>query len=127
MTKEERLIQLKDQEQLYKVLDRYFDAGWREFVRGIQSQNQISNLRVFRILSKIKGNDFVADLIALMKVMKQKYAYLSFTKNPKGVIIKDNRTKSITELMVEKFQSGSYREGKIYIQVRPDRWVTFVF
>ena len=32
MTKKERLNELKDEGKFYKVLDKYFDAGWKEFV-----------------------------------------------------------------------------------------------
>jgi hypothetical protein len=126
MTKQERLAELKAQEQLYKVLDKYFDAGWREFVKEIHRQNDVSNIRMFKILSQLKGNDFVADLIKLMG-KQNKSALLKLTKTPKGILLKDNRFKSIPELMINKYPSGSYREGEVFLQIRHDRWVMFVF
>lgn len=126
MTKKERLQDLKEQDRFYKVIDRYFDEGWKNWVRGIQHQNDISNVRLFKILSRIKGNDFVADLIRLMG-KKNKSALLQLTNNPKGVLLKDNRFETIPEIMIDKYPSSSYREGKIFIQVNDSRWVSFVF
>lgn len=125
-TKQERLSELKVQDQFYKVLDKYFDDGWKSFVKGIQQENDISNVRLFKILASLKGNDFVADLIKLMG-KHHKHAYLELTKNPKGILLKDSRFKTIPELMIDKYTAGSYREGKVYVQVKPDRWVGFVF
>jgi hypothetical protein len=127
ITKAERLQELKIQEGFYKALDKYFDAGWRSWVKEIQHQNDISNLRMFKILSALKGNDFVSDLIDLMKSTKNKSAYLELTRKPKGVLLTDNRYKSIPEFMIEKYPSGSYRQGKLFIQVTKNRWVSFVF
>lgn len=126
MTKQERLNELKDRERFYKVLDKYFDAGWKHWVQGIQQQNDVSNVRLLKILSQIKGNDFVADLIALMG-KKNKHAYLELTRKPKGIVLKDGRFANIPELMIDKYTSGSYREGKVFIQIKKDRWVSFVF
>lgn len=127
MTKDERLQQLKDEKKLYKVFDRLFDAGWRNYVNDIRRKNDISNIRLFKILSRITGNDFVADLIKFMKSTKHEHAYLELTKKPKGMLLKDSRYKSIPEFMIDKYSAGSYREGKVYIQFAPDRWVSFVF
>lgn len=126
MTKTERLNQLKDQAKFHKVLDRHFDAGWRYFVNSIRAENDISNIRMFKILCEIKGSDFVKDLIKLMSTAN-KHAQLNLTKKPKGILLKDNRFKTIPEIMIEKYPSGSYRQGQIYIQIRHDRWVGFVF
>lgn len=126
MTKQERLQELKAQDHIYKVLDKYFDAGWREWVKGIRRQNDISNLRMFKILSILKGNDFVSDLIKLMG-KKNKSAYLQLTKKPKGILLKDNRFKTIPELMINKYPSGTYREGEVFIQINKNRWVYFIF
>lgn len=126
VTRQERLAELKVQEQFYKVLDKYFDAGWKNWVKGIQQQNDVSNVRMFKILSELKGNDFVADLIKLMG-KHNKHAYLELTKKPKGILLKDSRFKNISELIIDKYPSGSYREGKVFVQVKPDRWVGFVF
>ena len=126
MTKGERLQELRMQDQFYKILDKYFDAGWEKYVEGIQQQNDISNVRMFKILAAIRGNDFVSDLISLMG-KKNKRALLRLTKKPKGILLKDNRYKSIPELMINKYPSGSYRDGEVYVQVRSDRWVWFVF
>ena len=125
-TKQERLNELKAQDQFYKVLDKYFDAGWKSFVKGIQQENDISNVRMFKILAALKGNDFVADLIKLMG-KNHKHAYLELTKKPKGILLKDSRFKTIPDLMIDKYTAGSYREGKVYVQVKSDRWVGFVF
>jgi hypothetical protein len=126
VTKAERLQQLKDQESFYKVLDKYFDAGWRDFVKEIHRKNDVSNIRMFKLLSAINGNDFVADLIKLMG-RQNKSALIKLTKKPKGILLKDSRFKNIPELMVNKYPSGSYKEGEIFIQVHPDRWITFVY
>lgn len=126
MTKQERLDELKAQEQFYKILDREFDKGWREWVKDIHRQNDVSNLRMFKILSALKGNDFVSDLIKLIG-RHNKHARLNLTKKPKGLVLKDNRFKNIPELMINKYPSGSYREGEVFVQVKADRWVGFVF
>lgn len=125
-TKQERVQDIKAQDQFYKVLDKYFDAGWRDWVKSIHQQNDISNLRMFKILSTLKGNDFVGDLINLMG-KKNRHAYLRLTKTSKGILLKDARYKTIPELMINKYTSGSYREGEVYIQVKENRWITFVF
>jgi hypothetical protein len=126
MTKQERLSDLKVQEQFYKVLDKEFDKGWRDWVNDIYKQNDISNLRTLKILSALKGNDFIADLIKLMG-KKNKHAYLNLTRKPKGILLKDNRFENIPELMINKYPSGSYREGEVFVHVKDDRWVYFVF
>lgn len=127
ITKAERLEQLKEEEQFHKVIDKYFDAGWKSFVKGIRAENDISNLRMFKILQKIKGPEFVADLIKFMKSTGHQHAYLELTKKPKGMLLKDSRFKTIPELMIEKYTSGSYREGKVYIRINENRWVKFTF
>lgn len=126
MTKKERIADLKEEEKLYKVLDQYFDAGWREWVKEIRKGNDISNLRMFKILASIKGTDFINDLIALMG-KKNKSAYLELTKHPKGMLLQDSRFKTIPEIMIDKYPSTSYRQGKVFIQVNHNRWVSFVF
>jgi hypothetical protein len=126
VTKQERISELKEQDKFYKVLDKYFDAGWRNWVKGIQQKNDISNVRMFKILSAIKGNDFVADLIKLMG-KQNKSALLRLTKKPKGVLLKDNRFKNIPELMINKYTAGAYRDGEVFVQVNDSRWVYFVF
>lgn len=126
MTKQQRLSELKEQDKLYKCLDKIFDAGWRNWVKEIHRENDISNIRMFKILSSLKGADFVIDLIKLMG-KRNKSALLKLTKHPKGILLKDNRFATIPEMMLEKYPSGSYREGKVHIQVREDRWISFVF
>lgn len=126
MKKEERLQELKEEEKFHKVLDKYFDAGWREFVKGIQGRNDLSNLRLLRILAKIKDADFVSDLLKLMG-RKNKHARLELTKKPKGILLKDNRFPTIPELMILKYTTGAYREGEVYIPVDKERWVRFIF
>jgi hypothetical protein len=126
MTKQERLDQLKEEEQLAKHLMKGFDRGWREWVRSIYKENDASNLRLFKVLSKVKGDDFVSDLISLMG-KHNKHAKLWLTKNPNGILLNDSRFKTISQLMIEKHPSGSYRDGKVYIQVDDKRWVGFVF
>lgn len=112
---------------MYKVFDKYFDAGWRNFVKGIRESNDISNLRLFKILASIKDSEFVADLIKLMRSMKSGHAYLTLTKNTKGVLLKNPKSENIPFYTVEKYPSGSYKEGRIYIQIKENRWVTFAF
>lgn len=126
MTKEERLQELKIEKKVYKEFDKYFDAGWKEFVKNIHARHDIANARTFRILSKLKGTDFVSDLKKLMG-KKNKSALLEFSKKPKGMRLKDSRFETIPELMMNIFPSGSYRQGEVYVQFRHDRWVYFVF
>lgn len=126
MTKQERLQELKQEKQFHKVLDKYFDKGWREFVKSVQGENDISNIRMFKTLSAIRGNDFVADLIQLMG-KKNKHALLRLSKNPKGIPIKDNRFATIPELLIYKYTAGAYREGEVYVKVREGTWIWFVF
>lgn len=127
MTKAERLEELKVQDAFYKVLDKYFDAGWREFVKGIRAANDISNFRMFKIVRNLKGNDFVKDLIAFMSSTKNKHALLELSKEPKGMKFKDARYKTIPELWIDKYPSGQYREGDVYFQIKDDRWLKFTF
>lgn len=127
MTKSERLQELKDQERLYKVLDRYFDAGWREFVREIWKKNDTSNFRMFKIISELRGNEFVEELIRLMKMMKSKHAVLKLTKKPKGILLNQAGFKHIPVMMVEKYPSGNYSEGAAYIELKGRHWLSFVF
>lgn len=126
-TKKERLLELKVQDKLYKELDKYFDAGWRQWVRGIEQKNNISNIRMFKILASIKSVEFVKDLTMLMTSTKNKFALLTLTKKPKGMLLKDSRFKTIPEIMIDKYPSGSYRQGKVFIQINTNRWVCFVF
>lgn len=129
MTKAERLQELKEEEhlqkQFHKVLNIHFNAGWREFVKDIQGRIDVSNVRTFKILSKLKGNEFVSDLRELMKMMKRKSAYLSFTKEAKGVLMKDNRVSNIPELWVYRASSPNYSDYQVFIQVNENRYVTF--
>lgn len=126
MTKQARLSELKAQDKFAKIIMKEFDAGWREWVKDIYQQNHISNLRMFKILNSIKGSDFITDLISLMG-KKNKFALLNLTKKPKGILLKDDRFKTIPEIMINKYPSSSYREGEIFIQINAERWVYFVF
>ena len=127
-TKAERLQELKVEEKFYKVLDRFFDAGWREYVKDIHRRNDVSNIRTFKILSQLKDVDFVRDLMKLMKLMKCEHALLNFTKKlpEKGVWLNDQRTKGIPKLYVWKYPSGQYCDCSIHIQVKENRFVYFI-
>lgn len=126
ISKAKRLKELKDEDKFFKTLDKYFDAGWREFVKNIDKKNDISNVRMFKILSVIKGNDFIADLMQLMG-NKNKSALLMLTKKPKGILINDSRFKTIPNVIINKYTACAYAEGEIFIKVTFDRYVYFVF
>lgn len=127
MTKSERLAELKAWDGLEKVLDKYFDAGWKNFIKDVRSKNDISNVRMFKILCLIKGSEFTADLADFMKKTGHKHALLELTTEPKGILMKDSRYPTIPELMIEKYPSGNYKKGAVYIHIKQNRWVTFVF
>lgn len=126
-TKSERLEELAFEKAFYKSLDKEFDKGWREFAKELSRRNDISNLRMLKILLSIKGEDFVNDLVAFMETTRNKSAYIEFTKRPKGMLLQDSRFPTIPELMVDKFRDGSYRQGRVYIQVTINRWIGFTF
>lgn len=113
-------------EQFYQALDNYFDEGWKHFVKDVQYRNSQSNQRMFRIIQALKGNEFLKDLIILMG-KEHKYALVHLTRNPKGILLNNSKSIHIPKLIVNKYPSGSYREGEIYIQIKEDRWIWFVF
>ena len=128
MTKQDRLNELKAEKQLFKEIDKYFDAGWREWGKEIHRQNDLSNIRMFKILSKVKGVPFIVELTQFMEKIKLKSALICLTKkSPKGILVKDNRFKTIPEFTINKYTSGQYRQGELYIQILPDRWIYFVY
>lgn len=62
ITKKERLQELREQDALYKALDKIFDRDWKHFVKGVQAENHRSNLRLLKVLEQIKNSHFVFDL-----------------------------------------------------------------
>jgi len=125
MTKEERLQELRDQEELHKYFDKFFDAGWREFVKEIRRSNVKSNLRMFNILTKVQGVEFVTDLMQLMRDTGNWHSLLRLTKKPKGIYVKDGRYMTIPGIMMNPQPSTTFKQAEVYIKINDRHWIFF--
>jgi len=130
MTKADRLQELKEQDRLYKVLDKYFDAGWRHFIKDIRKHNISSNNRLYKIIAAIKGWEFAGDVKGLMIDIKQQYALLTIVKEPMGIELKDSRYTTIPKIWVQQKSGSIYSgdaaigcTGSLCIQIKDDRWI----
>ncbi|PQA59824.1 hypothetical protein [Siphonobacter curvatus] len=97
-------------------------AGYRDFIREAQKLNMVSNERMFRLLTKIKGEAFVNDLQALIKILGCRYSKIRVSRKPMGIRIIEKRVPSISELWVE-MKEGEFIKAIVSIQVKPDRWI----
>jgi len=127
MTKAERLEQLKQEEQLYKVLDKYFDAGWKEYVKGIRKQNVEANEELYKDILAIKGEEFVEDLKSLLKDIKLQHSLLTIATKPEGIELNDSRYTTIPKIWITQKLGSIYSEngltGSMCIQLKEDRWI----
>ena len=127
MTKAERLKQLKDQEKIYKALDRYFDADWREFVKGVRKENAEANAELYKVIVNIKGNEFAEDVKSFMKEIKHQFALLTIVTEPAGMELKDSRYSTIPKIWVYQKSGSIYSaegyKGSLCIQLADDRWI----
>jgi hypothetical protein len=103
------------------------ESGWRQFVMEIRSQNKTSNDRLCRLLRQIKGEEFVDDLKAFMKSIGHEYGLLRVSRKPQGMLLNDNRFETIKEVWIDQRSSPHGPSGVVYIQVKPNRWVTIGF
>ena len=127
MTKSERLQELKEQEQAYKILDKYFDAGWKQFVKEARQENAIANKKLLSEIEPITGKEFIDDLLSLMKDIKEKDSLLTIVTSPEGMELNDSRYTTITKVWIKQrstsaFIGGSI-EGSLCIQIAKDRWI----
>lgn len=129
MTKQERLDELKFQEAFFKMMDKGFDKGWRDYMKDVQRQNLTSNLRLFRVLQGIRGSEFISDIIQMMKMIKRPTGLLSIVRTPAGIMIKDGRWKTIPELWI--FQKSSSDPGilsnTLCIKIKEGRWLQLYY
>lgn len=129
-TKQERLQELKSEEQLYKVLDKYFDAGWREFVKGVRKENTEANEMIYKDLIKIRGQEFADDVRGLLKDIKEQFALLEIVKVPVGMEFNDSRYPTIPKIWVQQKSGSLYSgdstkgaTGSLCIQVNENYWI----
>jgi hypothetical protein len=102
-----------------------FNEGWEEYVKEIQVANKKSNDRLFRVVEKIKGRQFVRDFYKLMKFMKSPNARLRVVRCPTGQKMTDDRTNTISEIWVELKYTTGEMEGTVGIRVKENRWLQF--
>lgn len=126
-TKAGRLTELKEQDKFYKVLDKIFDHDWRLYVNGIRKENAVRNKRLCRVVTAIKGKDFVTDLLKLMRLTKTTGALLHVVRKPAGMLFKDRRVVSIPEIWVDQKIEEEGPTGCFYIQVKAARWLKIHF
>lgn len=75
-------------EHFYKLLDSYMDAAWNKFSTDGRKQITTSNNRMYKILYKLKGEDFVVEL---KKYIKKHGGFLliHLSKTKEGIEVKD--------------------------------------
>lgn len=105
-------------------LDDIFDRDWKAFVKTIRQENARSNRRLYKILTEIKGKSFVQSLDKIAKKLGG-LPKIRVAREPKGILLKDNRYSGITEMWIDQKQTEEGATGQIYIQVKENRWVTF--
>lgn len=107
-------------------LDHLFDEAWAEFVKEIHKENRKSNRRLFKLLTAIKGDAFVADLKKAANTIN-KGCRLRVAREPKGLVFGDRRWKTIPKIYVDQKTNSDGVEGAVYIPVKPDRYIVIYY
>lgn len=107
------------------IVDDFFYHDWKRFVKNIHKRNQISNERMFKILEKIKGPEFVADLKKVF-IKRPGTPLIMLTRNPKGIEVKGDsgRFPSIPSIRITPKPTNDSMAA-VYIQITHDRWIFF--
>lgn len=125
MGKNNGLSIFKERDRFYKGLDAYFDQGWKEFVNEINRKNLAHNVRLLKALSEVRGVGFSSDLMKLMKSVGAQYSLLKIEKKPSGVLLKNAKFHAIPEFWANQRSVAEGMVGRLFIQVKPERWVSF--
>ena len=116
----------KSQAMKRDILDDLIDHAWRRFVKSVELRNKISNERMFKILEKIKGPEFVADLKKLRG--NKTGSLIQLTKDPpsKAIEIKGDvgRYPSIPSIRITPKPTKDSMAA-VCIQITHDRWIYF--
>lgn len=102
-----------------------FNAGWKNFVRTIRQENARSNRRLYKILIEIKGKSFIDSVDRLAK-QKKGLPQIRISRKPEGMRLKDNRWSAIPEIWIDQKQTAEGPAGRIYVQVKENRWIHFI-
>lgn len=111
-----------------QAFDPLFDAAWREFAKNQRKKAEPQRKRFFGLLTAIKGNEFVVDVLSLMKKFNCSHHIPNVLRKPIGSRVKDKRWKHIPFIWVQYYPSNRYRDNgnmyKICIQVKENRWIS---
>ncbi|MBG8552325.1 hypothetical protein [Hymenobacter guriensis] len=101
--------------------------GWNAFVQETLQFNDRSNTRLLNAVRLSKGEEFVADVRALMKTARSEHGLLRVVKEPVGMKQSSTKHGSITEMWLNQRSTSSGIRGAIYIQVKPARWLKITY
>lgn len=111
---------------LENYIEKEFDKGWVEFVKGIIEENKASNYRLLRVLEKRQGKQFVNDAKAILKTVGGT-CRIEIVRSTAGMQMSDRRWKSFPLIWVNQKQTSIYGkpEGWIYVPLDAKRFLSF--
>ena len=109
----------------YAAAEKEFDNGWKAYMKKRQVEIRASNNRLFRLLAKIQGAEFVSQLYAYKKAVKAENADMRIVRTPTGIPVGDRRFSLIPKIWIEQRECEDGRYAYVCIQVKPERWVRF--
>ena len=109
----------------YTAVENEFDEGWKVFAKKRAEETRVSNNRLFGLLGKIRGDEFVSQLYKYKKAVKAENAYMRIARTPTGIPVGDRRFSLIPKVWIEQRECEDGKYAYVCIQVKPERWVRF--
>lgn len=107
---------------LSAAIDQYFNDGWKQFAKDCRQRNRVSNERMYRLLAAIKGPEFVEQVRQYKITVRAKDSRLRIARKPLGL---PAPSKEFGTIWVHQGRNGLGKYTRIWIQVKPDRWIHF--
>ncbi|GAB3318060.1 hypothetical protein GCM10027299_09550 [Larkinella ripae] len=109
----------------YGAVEKELDKGWKAYAKNQQAKTRASNNRLFGLLGKIRGDEFVSQLYAYQKAVKSENAYMRIVRVPTGIPVSDRRFSLIPTVWFDQRDCEDGKYAYVCIQVKPERWVRF--
>lgn len=110
-------------DEIDKFVEKQINQGWVDYHKYVVEKNRKSNDRILKVLYRMRGPYFVADLMQLMKIADAESSMIMVTRRPEGQVIVERRLRVIRQTWVNTLAETPAR--KLSVQIDPDRYIFF--
>lgn len=107
------------------VIDMWFDAGWRQFMKHIREENRQSNYRLMKVVARVKGKAYLNSMKVILRTVGTGQR-IRFADKACGAIFRNPKWEGIGDVWIDQRSSSEGMKLDIYMPIKPGKFLHLI-